>query len=284
MPHHELHPLCTLFPRLSGAEFDTLKADIAANGLRQPIVLLDGMILDGGNRYRACQDAGVEPAFVEYAGGNIAAFVLSANMHRRHLSAGQQAAIVASVQSWGDAQPASRPKKAGNVAGLSTVADRAAQSGASERTQRMADKVAKADPALAKKVAHGEVSLPKAVAKLEGKPASKPVAKPEPSHDDGPDLAELVDELHAENSRLTALVKAAEANDLQAEAVKWRAAYDRALAAQSEAMDAASRSEKREKFTKKQLMRCGKAVGEDDPTKIAPAVEALARQVRRAAA
>ncbi len=70
-------------------------------------------------------------------------------LHRRHLSPGQQAAIVASAQDWAKAQPASRPEKAGNVAGLSTVAQRAAESGASDRTQRMADKVAKADPALA---------------------------------------------------------------------------------------------------------------------------------------
>lgn len=99
-------------------------------------------------------------------------------------------------------------------------------------------------------------------------------------HDDGPDLAELVDDLQAENTRLTALMQAAQASNQVAETIKWRAAYDRALTAQSEAMDAATRSEKREKFTKKQLMRCGKAVGEDDPTKIAPAVEALARRLK----
>ena len=50
---HELHPLCTLFPRMGGAEFDALCADIKANGLREAITLHNGMILDGGNRYRA---------------------------------------------------------------------------------------------------------------------------------------------------------------------------------------------------------------------------------------
>ena len=94
--------------------------------------------------------------------------------------------------------------------------------------------------------------------------------------------ADLVDELQAENTRLTALIKASEADDLKAEAIKWRAAYDRALASQSEAMDAAARSEKREKFTMRQLMRCGKAVGEDDVRNIAAKVEAMAR--RKAAA
>jgi len=43
----ELHPLCTLFPRMAGDEFAALCDDIKANGQREPIILHDGMILDG---------------------------------------------------------------------------------------------------------------------------------------------------------------------------------------------------------------------------------------------
>lgn len=202
---YELHPLCTLFPRVTGADFDNLVADIKAHGLRQPIVLHQGMVLDGGNRYRACEAANVKPHFVEFDGENIVSFVLSANLHRRHMTAGQQAAIVAAAQDWAKAQPAHRPEKAGNVAGLSTVAARAAQSGAGERTQRMADKVAKADPALARKVAHGEVSLPKAVAQVENKPPkAKLAAILAPSGDtEVEDLRESVQTLVEENRRLS---------------------------------------------------------------------------------
>lgn len=164
----ELHPLCTLFPRMSGAEFDALKADIVANGLSQPIVLHDGLILDGGNRYHACVDAGVAPSFVEFDGANLVSFVLSANMHRRHLSPGQQAAIVASAQDWSRANShgGSRQSDQGATLHLDSAASRAAQSGASLRTQKMADSVAKKSPELAKQVAHGEISLPKAVEQL----------------------------------------------------------------------------------------------------------------------
>ena len=95
---YELHPLCTLFPRVVGPELDALREDIKTNGLRQPIVLHKGMILDGGNRYRACIDAGVEPSFIDFDGSNLVSFVLSANLHRRHMTAPQQAAIVASAQ------------------------------------------------------------------------------------------------------------------------------------------------------------------------------------------
>lgn len=175
--NYELHPLCTLFPRMGGNEFQAMVDDIKINGLRQPIVLHDGMILDGGNRYRACAEAGIEPQFVTFDGGSLVSFVLSANLHRRHMSAGQQAAIVASAQDWAKAQKVGKPKLV-NVDQLATVDQRAAQSGASRSTQKMADKVAKVDPALAKKVGLGEVSLPKAVAVVEGKPP-KP-AKPQP--------------------------------------------------------------------------------------------------------
>lgn len=206
---YELHPLCTLFPRMLDQEFMTLTADIKENGLRQPITLLNGMILDGGNRYRACIQAGVAPEFVEFSGGNIVSFVLSANLHRRHMSVGQQAAIVASAQDWGKAQTASRPTKECTSAPLSTSADRAAESGASVRTQKKADKVAKANPALAVKVGHGEVSLQSAVDQVENKPAKKPalaVAPKEPEYNPADDelanLSDTVRSLAAENDSL----------------------------------------------------------------------------------
>ena len=288
---YELHPLCTLFPRVTGAEFDGLVADIKAHGLRQPIVLHGGMILDGGNRYRACVEAGVEPVFQEFQGDNLVSFVLSANLHRRHLSAGQQAAIVASAQDWAKAQTVGKPKS-GNVTGLATVAERAAKSGASDKTQRMADKVAKADPELAKKVAHGEISLPKAVEKVAPQIATKPsktpkkaARQPDPANDadTGQSIDELIEEIQKENEQLHAQLKAMEADDTKAELRKALLQRDHAIRQQSEAMDKAHKSQDREKWAKRQLMRCGKAVGEEDPDKIAAAVEAFIRQYRKAA-
>ena len=288
---YELHPLCTLFPRVTGAEFDGLVADIKAHGLRQPIVLHGGMILDGGNRYRACVEAGVEPVFQEFQGDNLVSFVLSANLHRRHLSAGQQAAIVASAQDWAKAQTVGKPKS-GNVTGLATVAERAAKSGASDKTQRMADKVAKADPELAKKVAHGEISLPKAVEKVAPQIATKPsktpkkaARQPEPANDadTGQSIDELIAEIQKENEQLHAQLKAMEADDTKAELRKALLQRDHAVRQQSEAMNKAHKCQEREKWAKRQLMRCGKAVGEEDPDKIAAAVEAFIRQYRKAA-
>ena len=187
--------------------------------------------------------------------------------------------------------------EAGNVAGLSTLADRTAQSGASERTQRMADKVAKADPELAKQVAHGEVTLPEAVKKVDGakapdtkpaapakkKAATLPASEPPPAND-APSASDLLVDLQAEVERLTALIKAAEAEDLKAEAIKWRRMYDDAGRKQADAMDAVKRAEKREAFLARQLQKCGRAVGETNPDKVAAAVEAMARIASRVAA
>jgi ParB-like chromosome segregation protein Spo0J len=175
-----LHPLCTLFPRMEGCALQELAGDIKLYGLHNPIVLHDGMILDGGNRYAACLHAGVEPKFIEYDGDNIVAFVLSMNMHRRHMSVGQFAVITSLAQDWGKSHPAHRAKEVGNVADLSTVADRASMSGASVRTQGSADKVAKADPELAKQVARGSISLPAAVKKVEKKSPKPRKEKPAP--------------------------------------------------------------------------------------------------------
>ncbi len=69
-------------------------ADIREHGLREPITLHpDGSILDGRNRYRACQKAGVEPRF-RTVKDDLLAFVISENIRRRHLQKAQGAAIV----------------------------------------------------------------------------------------------------------------------------------------------------------------------------------------------
>jgi len=89
----EFHEIAKIFPLMEGTEFDALVADIKKNGLLEPIWLYEDKILDGRNRYKACQLAGIEPQFVEYTKDNPLAFVISVNLHRRHLTAYQRSEI-----------------------------------------------------------------------------------------------------------------------------------------------------------------------------------------------
>jgi hypothetical protein len=79
------HPLCEAFPKLSPSELRDLANDIRAKGLQVPIVVYDGKILDGWHRYQACLTENVEPAFQDYEGDDPISFVMSMNMHRRHM-------------------------------------------------------------------------------------------------------------------------------------------------------------------------------------------------------
>jgi hypothetical protein len=61
-------------------ELADLAEDIRANGLIHPIVVDgDGILIDGRNRLRACELAGVEPTFRSINGADAAAFIASAN-------------------------------------------------------------------------------------------------------------------------------------------------------------------------------------------------------------
>jgi N6-adenosine-specific RNA methylase IME4 len=100
------HPFADLFPLLEGDELTALKDDIAAHGLREPIVVYKEMILDGRNRFPACQaiQGSGGPALARYAqfkGDDPLAFVLSMNLKRRHLDESQRAWIAAKIANMG---------------------------------------------------------------------------------------------------------------------------------------------------------------------------------------
>jgi ParB-like chromosome segregation protein Spo0J len=90
------HPLADIFPLMEGEEFDALVADIEANGQREPITLFEGKILDGRNRYRACVKVGIEVKTEPFEGteADARAFVISKNIHRRHLTAAQKRELI----------------------------------------------------------------------------------------------------------------------------------------------------------------------------------------------
>lgn len=86
------HDAAAIFDLLDGPEFEELVSDIKAHGLKLPIVLHEGVILDGRNRYRACRAAGVDPIFRQWDGvGSPSDYVWSLNNTRRHLDGNARA-------------------------------------------------------------------------------------------------------------------------------------------------------------------------------------------------
>jgi 16S rRNA G966 N2-methylase RsmD len=112
-----VHPAAELFPLLADDELRELAEDIRANGLHEPVWLYDDplrgvVLLDGRNRSRACQLAGVEITTRWYDGDNPIAFVWSENVKRRHLSAGQQSAIADELGALAESEDAALAAKA----------------------------------------------------------------------------------------------------------------------------------------------------------------------------
>jgi ParB-like chromosome segregation protein Spo0J len=97
---YEAHPFADIFPRLKDIDrdgFNGLVEDIKARGQQEPIMTYEAKILDGRNRYDACLEAKVEPKCRDYLGTDPVGYVLSANLHRRHLNESQRAMVAAKL-------------------------------------------------------------------------------------------------------------------------------------------------------------------------------------------
>jgi hypothetical protein len=101
----KVHPAALAFPRMSVAEFNELKADIAAKGMRLPILVnkKKDTILDGRNRMMVAHDLKLEDGEVPievFTGTSEeeVSEIISRNIHRRHLTDDQRVAIVAKLR------------------------------------------------------------------------------------------------------------------------------------------------------------------------------------------
>lgn len=88
-----VHPAADFFPLLDESRLSQLAESIRQRGQINPIVMYEGAILDGRNRWLACERAGVTPRTVEWHGDNPYLYVRDSN-ERRDLDPGQRAAIL----------------------------------------------------------------------------------------------------------------------------------------------------------------------------------------------
>ena len=106
---YPVHPVASLFPMIDDDALDALAEDIKKNGQREPIIVAyldeamidEPVVIDGRNRHAACRLAGIEPEFKfvmslndrELSPQVIADWIISHNLHRRHLTTSQKAMV-----------------------------------------------------------------------------------------------------------------------------------------------------------------------------------------------
>lgn len=190
------HKIANIFPMMDGDNYLNLKNDIKTNGLREPILIYEGKIIDGRNRYKACMELGIEPELKYYEkNGSLTNFVVSMNLHRRHLTSSQRAAIAVRIEeqlaieakerqrvSGGDRRSEDyqeksveekfpEPKKSGQARD-----EAASLMGTNPRYVSDAKKIKNEDPELFEQVESGNKKIPQAMRELNGREnISKPM-------------------------------------------------------------------------------------------------------------
>ena len=113
----ETHPAAELFPLIADGPLQDLADDITLHGLLEPCWLnAEGVLLDGRNRIRACQIAGVKPRFREYEGQDEVGFIVSLNLKRRHLNENERAFLALGLIPLYEEQGRAAKARAGSVA------------------------------------------------------------------------------------------------------------------------------------------------------------------------
>lgn len=190
------HAVANVFPLLQDEEYEQFKADIKENGLREAIWLhSDGSIIDGRNRHRACLDTGTPLHFRTWDGrGSLVTFVVSLNLHRRHLNKGQLAMVGDSLrplyeeearkrqaQNALNNQPQSQKVEKIPPSEKGKARDKAAEAvGTNGKYVDYARQLREEAPDLAEKVESGELSMSFAMRKLGQRKAEKRRKQREP--------------------------------------------------------------------------------------------------------
>ena len=153
----EFHELASLFPMLPETEINLLAQDIKTNGLMYPITLYGDKIIDGRNRYKACELAGVEPFFTEYTGNDPLQYVISLNLKRRHLNPSQIDALTEKIANMRqgertDIEPSATLQKV-------SVKQACALTGGSERGVQYVREIKKKAPERIAEIESGRVTI-----------------------------------------------------------------------------------------------------------------------------
>jgi len=95
----QFHEVANLFPLMTESEMELLVEDIKNNGQRQDILIdKDGKIIDGRNRWFACEKLGIAAQTKTWDGrGSLISLSISLNLSRRHLNSSQRAVLALQI-------------------------------------------------------------------------------------------------------------------------------------------------------------------------------------------
>lgn len=174
----EYHEIANIFPMMTDADLEQLKDDIVINGQLDPVTLYEGKILDGRNRWKVCTELGLVINYDQYQGDNPLSFVISKNLHRRHLNPSQRAMIATDVKPLMEVEARKRQAthQAGNTYQLSAKVHEADKGrsdskagdlfGVSGRYVAEAEKIKEEAPELVEQILNGELSITQAKRKV----------------------------------------------------------------------------------------------------------------------
>lgn len=235
-----VHPVASLFPMADDDVLQGLAEDIKQNGLREPIVTVHNggradnvIVVDGRNRFRACELAGVEPVFTKMRAldnasldsgaenitdESLSKWIISHNLHRRHLTASQRAMIAEGYQEQFRAAAELRMKAGKKHNPTETfpqgsVADQAGELfGVSGRSVRDASYVKRNAPERVEDIRAGRMSVSAAAKEARGRVKSTNTGESRPY--DNVDM----EEVEARARKLSSYIPTEEELD----SLKWR--------------------------------------------------------------
>lgn len=234
-----IHPMCDLVPRLTDEEFAALGEDIRKYGVREPVKVWNGYIVDGRHRWEICQRLGIDCPIqiIELPEGEtVAEYVLSMN-NRRSLTSSQRAALAAEFMPI--LEDEAKKRQASGVEddqSRGRAIDHAAKQAKTNPTYvAAAKKIKDADPELHKKVLDGSMSI--AEAKEQAKAKSLPPPPVEDHEIDGLNQAvtepkvvaalrerawfgEVVNQVHALKREILEFAKSEAGQELREQQIK----------------------------------------------------------------
>lgn len=155
-----IHPFATFLPCCTDEEYRSIRDDIRENGLKVPLLLFNGKLLDGRTRAKACDELGIQPDVQHINGPAKEALrrVQSLNVFRRHLTQSQKAAVADCISNELQKMDGITTKEARAIAAKAT--------GAACGTIQKAAAIRQASPTLAKQIVNGEKTVTEAIREI----------------------------------------------------------------------------------------------------------------------